>query len=1319
MVINEKIRILHTGDIQIEVRNNNQRYDEFEFLFQQIEMELENKKPNVYLIAGDVFEYYNANDNERNIFINHILRVLKFDYLKEIVIQDGNHDINQRKDSNFFEKAGEKTTTLNSLQTICDSFNNDKILYVNDSLIYISKNIENLAYFNWSQKIKHSNISQHNYNPVLNYDKSEIDLILKTYTCVTLYHDPINVAINFDNKLIKGVGEIEELSKLFITNTVLAGDIHMPQIHEYKLENGNIGKFIYCSSPIQRNFGEGDYYEDGFLYQKGVNNHKLNYVELNKSGQCILQQYIDMKQYNSFNTFKLSINANLENLNWKVINCGTNLTTIRLSFPSASEKYLNVEQDIINNIKEENKNIVLKFVQSVYGKNVIDDLNENQSSLNDINELLNIDKIINISKEYIEDIVNKTKTISIDDKTKCIEYIQDLFINELQNYNQKIVSNKINLISCSASNFMSFGQNVNVDLNHEGITKLTGGNGVGKTTLYNFISFMLTSLISINQNKNHKTNNLLLVFNDYQYELDEVTGCLNFVCNNEMIKIRRKVTRTWKRNTTLQNKKSKQWRDFISNVSEELEVQTLNNVLNNDVAQDYLDSIFKGIDNLHKIVFVNDATLQKMIKTDSATLCEEILHNIGFNFFDLMMQRYDSLREEKMQNLTKSKVSVEVMQQEIIENESKIIETNKIDLHLKNQLKNENDSLTKLHNQKSELIEQKYKTTNEEIIKLKNDYDSKLNIHNNDINNLNDSINKLKSKIKIQRTIDVVKNDLKNENENLSNLKQNELNHKNEIKIHSMNFDNNKTSIENRKNVIKQKLQNEILSLKNDNQNNIIENNKLKSDITSLLNDFKAFISNEKSNLNQQLNDLKMIKNTYSYEQLSIVEKINNISSTIETIKKSPETCDKCHSKLSDELLNKRVETVKKLHEDLESENSKLSSIIEKIKSIDEQIIILQNKIKNIDSNIFDEIPIIITKYNLIKTEIETIKNKITNIDNEINIIDNKIIVINQNLEKQINEDEEIKTLESKNQIIPTTISTIQKSIDDNTILMLQATNDIKKLEFEIIDIENNDKILLQFENDLKIKEIEGKNFPLILESIKLKEIEVQKNIEIQIKIDDIDIKLTNQKLSIENISNEINVNTININNFKKIIEDLKIDINNTIEYRIVESSFKQYKTLIGKKGLLLYIFSLIKPILNSKLNDLLIDMDFRLQFDEDNNLQMLDLSKPNNPVRSMFAISGMQTVFCGLSLLYINKNNNLQFMMKDLYIDEISGKLNDGKNLNYKSLNYQIQLKRLLRKFENMKIMIIDHVIDNMEEDRNLQVIPSNEGADIIEIQI
>ena len=73
----------------------------------------------------------------------------------------------------------------------------------------------------------------------------------------------------------------------------------------------------------------------------------------------------------------------------------------------------------------------------------------------------------------------------------------------------------------------------------------------------------------------------------------------------------------------------------------------------------------------------------------------------------------------------------------------------------------------------------------------------------------------------------------------------------------------------------------------------------------------------------------------------------------------------------------------------------------------------------------------------------------------------------------------------------------------------------------------------------------------------------------------------------------------------------------------------------------------------------------------------------------------------------------NISKKLSILFIDEVTGALNDGSDLSYQAKNYQDLFKQLLHKMKtSFNIFIIDHVIKNLDEDARYEVVPTNDGS-------
>lgn len=89
-----------------------------------------------------------------------------------------------------------------------------------------------------------------------------------------------------------------------------------------------------------------------------------------------------------------------------------------------------------------------------------------------------------------------------------------------------------------------------------------------------------------------------------------------------------------------------------------------------------------------------------------------------------------------------------------------------------------------------------------------------------------------------------------------------------------------------------------------------------------------------------------------------------------------------------------------------------------------------------------------------------------------------------------------------------------------------------------------------------------------------------------------------------------------------------------------------------------------------------------------------------------------METCFLGLTLIYTIHLLNIKNNISNIFIDELSGQLNKGNDLNYSAVDYQELFVMLLQKFKDKTIMIVDHNIKNLFESMTYEVQPANGGS-------
>jgi hypothetical protein len=116
-------------------------------------------------------------------------------------------------------------------------------------------------------------------------------------------------------------------------------------------------------------------------------------------------------------------------------------------------------------------------------------------------------------------------------------------------------------------------------------------------------------------------------------------------------------------------------------------------------------------------------------------------------------------------------------------------------------------------------------------------------------------------------------------------------------------------------------------------------------------------------------------------------------------------------------------------------------------------------------------------------------------------------------------------------------------------------------------------------------------------------------------------------------------------------------------------------------------------------LDVILDDTNFKLFWDSDNQLIIVSVKNGNTTYTPIKQASGMETIFTGLALIYTISLLNIKHRCSHIFIDELSGQLSTGKNLSGDVKNYQEIFIKILHKFVDKSIFIVDHNIDYMGE--------------------
>jgi DNA repair exonuclease SbcCD ATPase subunit len=219
------------------------------------------------------------------------------------------------------------------------------------------------------------------------------------------------------------------------------------------------------------------------------------------------------------------------------------------------------------------------------------------------------------------------------------------------------------------------------------------------------------------------------------------------------------------------------------------------------------------------------------------------------------------------------------------------------------------------------------------------------------------------------------------------------------------------------------------------------------------------------------------------------------------------------------------------------------------------------------------------------------------------------------------------------------------------------------------------------------------------LDLINTKLVAIETNKASKLKIDALNTKLTNLKTTQEQHINANSKLNISIATKQSQIQQLESIIQEIKDYEYANTKYKVFQHVISNRGLNKYVFDTVALQINAELNALLEDLNFRIFFDLDDNytLKMVDLLGTAS-IRNLYTIGGMEGTLGALSLLAIIKSKTIKNNGDFIFVDEITGKLNDSKNTKGSEVtnkDYHYEFFNILKKLsKHTNIAIIDHVL-------------------------
>jgi DNA repair exonuclease SbcCD ATPase subunit len=419
-------------------------------------------------------------------------------------------------------------------------------------------------------------------------------------------------------------------------------------------------------------------------------------------------------------------------------------------------------------------------------------------------------------------------------------------------------------------------------------------------------------------------------------------------------------------------------------------------------------------------------------------------------------------------------------------------------------------------------------------------------------------------------------------------------------------------------------------------------------------------------------------------------------------------------SKLNNDKINKVSEKIKIDVSILSLNPSKIQNDIDTLMNSG---ISYKNKIDKIDSRLkeigsvnFDEDKHhdLTNKVNELKTNIALKTAEVSRLTNVIkDLIDGGIC---QSCKRKLDDVDNTKHIEQHQSEIDSLSKELTKF--DSTITKyndeLSKLNETKKMvdEINVLDL-NKSKYEVEIKSiktDIKSKKLDLKNYEDNLTAIETnKSIDIEiSNIETKISVSENQKTTLNSKIQRNEI--DTTTNEENIKDKNKLIEQIKKE-------KDVETIYKLYIEMIGKKGINKLVLRSVLPIINSELQRLLDDVtDFEVEISIDDKNEVRFLLVRDGIEKALKSGSGFERTASSLALRCVLGKMSKLSMPNFITFDEVLGRVAPDNIEKMKLL-----FDKITEKYENVFFITQNDIVRDWS-DNIITVIKEN---NISKIQI
>lgn len=1332
-------RITHSADIQI--KNRKPLFHETREVLSSLVSQVRQLQSTAHIIAGDLFEYAIPTDSERTLIYNHIVELLAIDTLKEIVIIAGNHDLVKQKNQNNSE------TDYNAIQSFVDSVKpldtHNKIRYFRNSGVYQSTSIPGLDWVVYS--LEDSTVKGDGGYA------TGIHAVIKHQTninrfSICLYHAMLREYCIYD-KLPLTEKKLNELDSIVIfpaNSVICAGDIH--KTLSFQGPENQI--FNYPGSTMQHTFGEGTYHflDGDKLVSKKADSKCILAYDFDETSKKIVQQAcVYLPSFIEYTTIEFgSGDVNLEKLDEIEFNTAiTNIIKIK-----SNSTLLSKEHDIRKIIVDKFVTGVSPTISFVYDK-LTSGEGLNGAGLATYVESVIAEKSIDsnsiLSQETIDSLVlNHGQIIELfksglsnifDVDVATQEEVVNLFIRELN----EIVStdkraNTIQFDSISTGGFMLLGPS-QIDFSNGQLTRILGTNGVGKTTIYKMLRWVLTGQISESMVASKVVQNTLLIFNKNLIDSNLVSVNLHIHVNNVPFVIKRAAARDWKSKITDEQKLENDWQQYVAGVRRQLVLinQETNEEFTDNEAQTIIDSWFGQ--TINNLLFINGSKIQQILNKSEAALKELILQYLGVDYIEKFEQRLNTLKDDLFDSVSKPKATEESIEDNIasVDADINVVTTNENRVKaesesIRNKINSANQELRELTGKKqSYIVDEKTPQEQIEFHQSKND--------------------ELKSRQEQLESLDQTKREILDPYVVVSSpedLTEKIDTAKSEIAETQSKLEEYKTQFEEttKKRELIETKWSEFIQQCLDSYNS--QHKAVSQQLVDATNECTEYTKSLVVKCEEKRNKIETAITGVNETIVDCNVKLSKINQKIDENKQIIETgiCPQCGQKLPQSCSDNDIDTIKRKIEEfeaargtLEAECTKNDNSLKRLEDAKNILIMFISNPENATEEVRNKLGngvIDFDEYDKIKDKKSQLTIDLLNINHAIKTLENHKtnIEVAEALSEIIDLDDVTKyhKIIDAYGVVKVRIEEIQSSIESTKTVLEERKNNRIELEQKQIDdrtFYNNEISRIQKENQEATEY--NKSIEANLNEIdKIRtEIELsnQKMEHLRTVVQPCFNQVLEQIISVENdlkqYENDLKASQDAIieiarkrSNYEHIRQTLNDDLVNVRKYKHLEIIWKVYSKMI-KQYFKEIVFDYYRIFINNTLSQILDDVPFKLYWND--GLKMVTYAMgadgvPKIIYQTVSESSGMETTFLGLSLIYALHILNINNSVSHMFIDEISGTLNNGNNLSYVAENYQELFKKLIHKFTDKSIFIIDHAIEDFDETVTYEVIPNEE---------